>query len=152
MIDPGEQVNFRTIEPTDIPALFAVRIATWENDHGKEELAALGITEGAVRDLLACGSHRGWLCEVDGDVVGFAMGNQETGELWVIAVLPEYEGRGIGRRLMERVEEWLSSRRWKRIWLTTHLDDRHRAVGFYRNLGWKDWKTGSVRYMKKDLG
>jgi len=82
--------------------------------------------------------------------VGFAMGNGLTGEMWVVAVLPEYEGRGIGRALLGRVEAYLRSRGRSRLWLTTDVDPSLRAYGFYRRCGWRDWKIASgLRYMKK---
>jgi hypothetical protein len=67
-------------------AIFAVRVATWHSPRAVEEMTALGITLETVMAMLACGSQRGWLCETDGRVVGFCMGNRETGEMWVIAV------------------------------------------------------------------
>ena len=84
-------------------------------------------------------------------VVGFAMGNRDDGEMWVIAVLKEFEDRGIGRRLLGFVEEWLFAEGWEEIWLTTDPDETFRAVGFYRRLGWRDWKLepDGDRFMKK---
>ncbi|MEQ8186619.1 MAG: hypothetical protein ABRQ39_01505 [Candidatus Eremiobacterota bacterium] len=38
-------LNFREITKNDIPALFAVRVATHENRLTMEELSSLGITE-----------------------------------------------------------------------------------------------------------
>ena len=73
---------FREITCNDIPALCAVRIATRENALSRDELAAHGICEESVRGMLE-ETHRGWLCEVDGGTVGFAMGNGETGEMWI---------------------------------------------------------------------
>ena len=142
--------HFRQIVAEDIPSLFDVRIATWDNQHGREELAQLGITHESVRQLLA-ESHRGWLCEVGSQCVGFAIGNGKTGEMWVIAVLQEYEGRGIGKRLLATVEEWLFSKGFREIWLTTDSDETVRAVGFYRHLGWVDWKLEPKgdRFMRK---
>ena len=142
-------MNFREITAQDIPELFRVRIATWHNNQGAKQMSALGITHESVRAMLECGSHRGWLCEIDGMVVGFTMGNKLTGEMWVIAVLQEYEGRGVGRKLMALVEDWLWSEGWKEIWLTTDPDESVRAVGFYRRLGWKDWKLDRDQYMRK---
>ena len=98
-------------------------------------------------------SHRGWLCESDSRVVGFAMGNKSNGEMWVIAVLKEYEGHGVGKRLLSLVEDWLFTEGWKEMWLTTDPDETIRAVGFYRHLGWTDWKMepGGDRFMKKTM-
>jgi GNAT superfamily N-acetyltransferase/2'-5' RNA ligase len=142
-------MNLREIEPHDIPALFAVRVATRQNALSLDELTSLGITEESVLATLGA-THRGWLCEEDGRVVGFAMGNRENGEMWVIALLPEFEGRGIGAALMARVEEWLWSEGWSEIWLTTDTDPALRAYGFYRRLGWADHEIkDGLRYMKK---
>jgi hypothetical protein len=85
-------MNFRKIAPLDIPALFAVRVSTHENRLTLEELTALGITEESVKEKLS-GSFHGWLCEADQRMVGFAMGDKSSGELWVIAVLPGYIGK-----------------------------------------------------------
>jgi len=131
---------FREIAEGDVPDLFRVRVSTRENALSKEDLRRLGITPETVREMMRT-SHRGWLCEADGAVVGFAMGNGRTGEMWVIALLPEAEGRGIGTELMDRVEGWLWSLGWREIWLTTDTDTSLRAYGFYRARGWEDWKV-----------
>src|SRR6185295_19671881 len=81
-------VNFRAIADDDVDALFDVRTRTRENAYTLAELHRLGITPASVRDRLAT-TFAGWLC-ADGDrVVAFAMADRSTGELWVIAVLPE---------------------------------------------------------------
>ena len=143
---------FREICSDDMQSIFDVRVATWHNDRGSEELTNLGITHESVRKMME-DSHRGWLCEVDSRVVGFAMGNKNTGEMWVIAVLKEHEGNGIGKRLLSLVEDWLFSEGWKEIWLTSDPDETIRAVGFYRHLGWSDWKIEPEgdRFMKKKM-
>ena len=50
-------------------------------------------------------------------------------------------GEGIGNRLMGLVEDWLSASGCKRAWLTTDVDTKLRAYGFYRWRGWTDWKV-----------
>lgn len=145
-------MNFRAIEEADVPALFAVRVVTDENRLTRDELARLGITEESVCERLR-GTFHGWLAEEDGRVVGFAMGDRAAGELWVIAVLPEYIGRGIGSELMRRVEAWLEENGCLKLWLTTDLDPRLRAYPFYLHRGWEDWKEeGGMRYMRKQVG
>jgi len=142
-------MNFREITESDIPALFAVRTATEENRLTREELQAMGITEESVKQKLA-GSFKGWLCEVQQQVVGFAMGNKTTGELWVIAILPEYVGQGIGARLLDEVEKWLQESGCGRLWLTTEIDEGLKAYGFYRRHGWQDDRIeNGMRYMVK---
>ncbi|MEM9417738.1 MAG: GNAT family N-acetyltransferase [Planctomycetota bacterium] len=145
-------LRFEEIQPEDIPAIFDVRVATWHNPNGREELNAMGITHESVRAILGK-THRGWLCRDRDAVIGFAMGDKTNGEMWVIAVLNEYEGRGVGRDLLTRVEHWLAEEGWEQAWLTTDTDEALRAVGFYRHLGWEDWKIeDGDRFMRKRLG
>jgi len=116
-----------------------------------EELASIGITPESMR-LAILGSHRGWLYEDNGEVGGFAMGDAEIAELTVIAMLPNHEGKGIGGELLTKVEQWLASQGCKTIWLTTDINPKLRAYGFYLRHGWVDWKIErSLRYMTKAL-
>ncbi len=141
--------KFREIETGDLEEVFELRVATWHNDNGRQELLDLGIHPSSVARLLQ-NSHKGWLCESDAKIVGFAIGDESIGEIWVIAVLKEYEGCGIGKKLMQHVETWLFENDWEEIWLTTDMDEELRAVGFYRRLGWQDWKFESGdRFMRK---
>jgi len=141
-------VQFRDVVPLDVPALFYVRTRTRENAYTLEQLHALGITPQSVTQRLAA-SFKGWLCTSAGQVVGFSMADRATGELWVIAVLPQHEGRGIGGRLMMLAEEWLWASGRSRAWLTTDVDPALRAYGFYRHRGWTDWKVeGGMRWME----
>ena len=141
--------TLRQIELSDIAALFRVRVATDQNCLSLDQLASLGITETSVREKLL-GSYKGWLCEVEGEVVGFAIGDRATGELWVIAVLPAYIRQGIGGALLDRVDNWLFSQGCRELWLTTGIDTSLRAYSFYRKHGGTDWKIeAGDRYMKK---
>ncbi|MEM1213101.1 MAG: GNAT family N-acetyltransferase [Planctomycetota bacterium] len=141
--------RFREMTEADLPAIFDVRVRTWHNPNGARELEAMGITPASVTDLMKT-THRGWVCEVAQQIVGFAMGNRQNGELWVVAVLPEHENQGLGRSLMDHTESWLFDAGWDEIWLTTDPDETYRAVGFYRRLGWSDWKIeDGDRFMRK---
>ncbi len=128
-------MQFREIQYSDIGELFKVRISTRENCFTLKQLAELGITEESVSWMIR-DSYKGWLCEIDGQVTGFAMGDYKTSEMWVIAVLPEYEGLGIGGRLLTLVEKWLGSMGCTDLWLTTDIDLSLRAYGFYCHQGW----------------
>ncbi len=142
-------MKFREIEKFDVPQLFNVRVATRENTLSRQELEDLGINEISVTNMLAT-NHKGWLCEVDNKVIGFAMGNRDNGELSVIAVLPGFEGKGVGAGLLNRAENWLWSNGWNEIWLTTDVNATLRAYGFYKQQGWEDDKIEKgMRFMKK---
>lgn len=132
---PGKEGRVRELLAEDLAEIVEVRVATWHNESGAEELESMGITIDSVSAMLEAGSHRGWLCQVGDRIVGFAMGDRRSGEMLVVAVLEEFEGRGIGRRLLAEVESWLGSCGWSEVWLTTDMDESLRAVGFYRHLG-----------------
>lgn len=135
--------SFRKMNLDDIAPTFAVRLSTVENAITMEELERVyGITPRSLADAMA--SHvEGWLCEDGGAIVGFAMGDRSTGEVLVVAVLPEYEGRGIGKELLVRVQNWLFSNGHEEIWLLANPDPDVRATGFYRRLGWR--ATGRLK-------
>jgi ribosomal protein S18 acetylase RimI-like enzyme len=144
----GPLLKFREITAADVPALLYVRTRTRENAYTLEELRDLGITADSVTKKLAT-SFKGWLCTDAGQIVAFCMADRSTAELWVIAVLPQYEGRGIGSMLMSHAEEWLWSTGCARAWLTTDVDTTLRAYGFYRHRGWSDWKLDAgLRWME----
>ena len=75
-----------------------------------------GITSESLAQAMS--SHvSGWLCEDSDVVVGFSMGDRLNGEIQVVAVLPEYEGHGIGKNLLTKVQSWLFSKGHETIWL-----------------------------------
>ena len=130
-------VSFREMERRDIMDCFKVRTATHENRFSLEGLKKAGITEESVAKMLAT-TCKGWVCEADGQIVGFSMGNQSNGEFWAVAVLPAYEGRGIGKKLAESAQEWLWASGCAEIWLWTSSDTSTRAYRLYKKIGWKD--------------
>lgn len=60
----------------------------------------------------------------------------------MLAVLPEHEGRGVGRRLLGEVVGEMRTRGHRRVWLAASPDPAIRAHGFYRAQGWRP--TGQV--------
>ena len=141
-------MEFREILAPDVPALFDLRPRTRENAMTVEQLARLGITVESVIESFSI-AHKGWLCADGAKVVGFSIADRSTGELAVVAVLPEYEGRGVGGGLMARAEAWLWDSGCTRAWLTTDVDTSLRAYGFYRHRGWTDWKVEpDLRWME----
>lgn len=127
---------FREMTSADVPMTFLVRAAAKENPMPLDSgLKALGITLESVRGHLAT-THQGFVCEIEGLVIGFTIADNRTGELWVLSVWPEYEGKGIGRELMNLAQNWLFSKGWDKLWLTTGVKPS-RALALYQKLGWK---------------
>lgn len=137
MADRRAAVSFREMREDDIDELFDVRGATRENAISRERLAGMGITPASVAENLAAGRTRGWVCACESRIVGFCIGESAGGEVLVLAVLPEFEGRGIGKTLLSLAVGWLQSFRPVRIWLGASPDPGTRSYGFYRSLGWR---------------
>jgi ribosomal protein S18 acetylase RimI-like enzyme len=86
---------------------------------------------------LSSGSLRMSVCLHDSCVVGHCVGNSTTGEIVGLSVQPDYQGQGIGKRLLSLVVGWLRAAGAERIWLDAPADPALRAYGFYRALGWR---------------
>lgn len=59
----------------------------------------------------------------------------------MLALLPEYEDQGLGRRLLNQVVETLRSHGHRRLFLGCSPDPSCRSYGFYRHLGWRSTGT-----------
>jgi GNAT superfamily N-acetyltransferase len=114
----------------DVPGIQRVRHSVLEN-----RLVSATIPDDAVVDAME-NTGRGWVVEVDGQVVAFAIGNAVTGNIWALFVDPAHEGMGYGRRLHDEMIAWLWSRGLERLWLST--DPNTRAQRFYEAAGWQN--------------
>jgi GNAT superfamily N-acetyltransferase len=142
-------MDIRTATLEDIPSMFSVRLAARENWLSEAELQKAGVTPNSVRDVLET-SGCGWVAEDGSTVAGFSIANAATAAIWAIFVLPEYEGRGLGRALLERAVDWLWTRDLDEIWLQTGNDPTTRAHAFYRSQGWQEagrMPNGDRRYV-----
>jgi ribosomal protein S18 acetylase RimI-like enzyme len=110
---------------------------TRENPLSRAALAELGITPDSTSSALINETIVGSVCTSLDRVVGFCSGAVETGEILVLGVLREYEGQGIGTRLLDRVVTCLRNAGAPRLWLAAAADPAVRAHGFYRALGWR---------------
>lgn len=143
----GTPSHIRLATPKDIEAIFAIRTSVKENHLSREQLTEMGITSEIIRDTILTAPCL-WIAEVDGTPVGFSMADLEEGSVFAMFLFPEFEGLGLGRRLMEKVEETLFKHHPK-IWLETSSDSR--AYNFYQKLGWhvvEQLKDGDVKFEK----
>ncbi|WP_394423930.1 GNAT family N-acetyltransferase [Vreelandella stevensii] len=135
-------VGYRRVHYKDIPELFEVRSQTRENPISKARLAQMGITHVNIAKGFEAGALCGWVCLSDGEVVGFCTGDTGGGEILALAILPDFEGQGIGKQLLEKVVDELLQKGLNPVWLAADSNPNVRANGFYRYLGWRP--TGRV--------
>lgn len=128
---------FRDARLADVEDLFSIRARTRENAITKEQLASIGITAQSLAEGMNSGRVAGRVCSEGSNVVAFCLGDTATGEVLVLAVLPEYERMGIGRRLLSCVVDRLRAAGCQTLWLAASANPHVRAYGFYRSLGWR---------------
>jgi GNAT superfamily N-acetyltransferase len=132
----------REMGKSDIKDILDIRVSTKENHFSMSDLAEVGVTPESIAEWLD-GSVKGWVCEISGKPVGFTLADSKTAEVLVVACYPEFENRGIGKALMQKVHDWLWSFYHNEIWLWSDPDPSVRAHGFYRKLGYAP--TGEIK-------
>lgn len=129
-----------TIE--DIAALQVIRFAVKENILNNPLLVT---TEDYKRYLTRDG--KGWLCEIENEVAGFAIVDTTQNNIWALFVHPDYEKKGIGKRLQTIMLDWHFSQTRNTVWLSTAPNTR--AEKFYTLTGWKHvgfTKNGEIKF------
>jgi len=127
--------------PADAERCVEIRGMTRENGVSEERLAEYGITRKSWRDDIQSGALPGYVCRVDDEIVGYCFAYRKTGEIAVLVTLPEFEGMGIGRKLLEETVHHMQALGFTRLFLGSSPDPAARSHGFYRHLGWKSTGT-----------
>ncbi|CAN7380761.1 GNAT family N-acetyltransferase [Bosea sp. LjRoot90] len=134
-------IAYRRAVPEDTPACVVLRGKTRENAFSVERLAAAGVTLESWRSAIADGSLPGHVATVGDEIVGYCFGERETGEIVVLALLPDHEGQGVGKALLKLVVDELRALGFARLFLGCSSDPAVRSYGFYRHLGWTSTGT-----------
>lgn len=123
--------------PDDAAECVALRGMTRENAVSEARLRGLGITAQSWGEDIRSGALPGHVCSAGGKIVGYCFGSSRDGEIVVLALLPAFEGQGIGRELLSRMVRDLVSMGKTRLFLGCSRDPASRSYGFYRHLGWR---------------
>ena len=135
-------MEFREATIVDIPQIQYVRNAVKENALSDPSV----VPDKDVEDYIV---HRGkgWVCEIDGKIVGFSIVSVDDNNVWALFVQPEFEKKGIGKKLHDDMMNWYFSQTDKNIWLSTAPGTR--AETFYRQVGWQQTgitKSGEIKF------
>jgi GNAT superfamily N-acetyltransferase len=134
---------FREAQLDDIPELHVIRLSVKENALSNP----MRVRERDYIPFLTT-KGKGWLCELNHELVGFAILDLADSNVWALFVKPGYEARGIGTQLMKILTSWFFNNDGVSLWLRTAPDTR--ASRFYLNAGWKpsDRKeNGEIRFV-----
>jgi GNAT superfamily N-acetyltransferase len=138
----GEEIQVRIATVADIREMHGIRTAVREN----RLVNPLTVQPQDYAALMSTGG-RAWVAEANGEMLGFAAADLRRFNVWALFVAPEFEGRGAGRRLHDRMMEWLFANGADHVWLST--DRGTRAESFYKAAGWRyagEQTNGEARY------
>lgn len=139
---------FREALVSDITPIQLVRHSVKENVLSNPDL----VTDADCEEYLTV-RGKGWVCEIDRKIVGFAIADLKGHNIWALFVRPEHAGRGIGKKLHHIMLDWYFNQTDQTVWLSTAPETR--AEVFYKMAGWKEiGKTpnGEIRFeMSLDL-
>lgn len=115
----------------DIKQIQIVRNSVTENTLSNPNL----VTDEDCKEFLTV-RGKGWVCQVDTEIVGFSIVDLQKNNIWALFLKPEFEKRGIGRQLHDRMLDWYFEQTKEKAWLGT--SPKTRAEMFYRKLGWTE--------------
>ncbi|WP_228851798.1 GNAT family N-acetyltransferase [Aegicerativicinus sediminis] len=133
---------FREARKSDIKQIQIVRNSVTENTLSNPDL----ITDEDCLDFITK-RGKGWVCEIDNKIVGFAIADIKEHNIWALFVHPDFEKKGIGRHLHDLMLDWYFNQTSHNVWLGT--SPKTRAEKFYRKSGWKEVGThgkGEIKF------
>jgi GNAT superfamily N-acetyltransferase len=130
-------IDIRPATAADAPTCVDLRGRTRQNAFSVAQLAAIGVTVDSWADGVRQGSMPGVVAWHGAQMVGYCFGDRDSGEVVVLALLPDWEGLGLGRELLDRMVTLLRAAGHARLFLGCSADPATRSHGFYRHLGWR---------------
>lgn len=120
---------FREATIADIPQIQTVRHSVKENTLSDRALVTDQDCEAFITQR-----GKGWVCEIDNRIVGFAIADLKDHNIWALFLHPDFEQKGIGRKLHDTMLDWYFSQTQETVWLGTAPGTR--AERFYTKAGW----------------
>ena len=136
---------FREANIADVKQIQVVRNAVKENTLSNPAL----VTDEDVAEYIT-NRGKGWVCVIDEMVVGFSIVDLKENNIWALFVHPDFEGKGIGKKLHDRMLDWYFEKTKEKVWLGTSPGTR--AEKFYRMQGWKEVGVhgkGEIKFEKE---
>ncbi len=137
-------MSIREATTTDIAQIQLVRNLVKENTLSNPNL----VTNEDCK-LFLTERGKGWVYEIENKIVGFAIADLMAQNVWALFVHPDFDGRGIGRKLHDTMLDWYFGKTKKTIWLGTAA--KTRAETFYRVAGWQETGMHSKNEIKFEM-
>ena len=133
-MNKGNSAEIRHIRQAtvkDVDSMHFIRLSVTENK--LSDPARITISD-YIRFITERG--RGWVCQQDDRIVGFAIADVTGRNIWALFVMPGHEGIGIGTMLHNFMLDWYFNQQHEWVWLST--SPATRAERFYTNAGWNN--------------
>ena len=121
----------REAKTEDIQRMQVIRNSVTENTLSDPAL----VTDDDYQEFITL-RGKGWVCEVDHQLVGFSIVDLHNHNIWALFLHPDFEKQGIGQLLHDTMLNYYFSITKTTVWLGTSPNTR--AEGFYRKKGWKN--------------
>ncbi|MDH3323730.1 MAG: GNAT family N-acetyltransferase [Flavobacteriaceae bacterium] len=125
------KMNFREAHKTDIKQIQIVRKSVIENTLSNPQL----VTDADCLEFITK-RGKGWVCEIDNNIVGFSIVDLKEHNIWALFVHPNHDKQGIGKQLHDLMLDWYFNQTNQNVWLGTAPNTR--AEIFYRKSGWTE--------------
>lgn len=135
-------MKYREAALNDIPQLQLIRNAVKENVLSNPAL----VQDKDYEDYLST-RGKGWVCEKDGIIIGFAIADLKEENIWALFIHPDHEQMGVGKSLHAIMLNWYFDQHKEQVWLSTGAATR--AEKFYRLQGWKEtgvYGKGEIKF------
>lgn len=148
----------REASPSDVDGITRVHLASWRSTYKGI------IPESYLSSLTYEKRKKNWIwtfhnlnederifvAEYEGQIIGFSSGGKNRidntnfdGELYAIYILKQFQGKGIGKKLMEEIRNSLKERNYKGMmaWVL----ESNPAINFYKKLGGKEFERKEIK-------
>jgi len=135
---------FREATTVDIKQIQIVRNSVIENTLSNPNL----VTDDDCEEFITK-RGKGWVCEIDKQIVGFAIADLKKNNIWALFLDPKFERKGIGQQLHNLMLDWYFAQTKENVWLGTAFNTR--AEKFYRKAGWTEVGTNGTKEIKFEM-
>lgn len=135
---------FREATTVDIKQIQIVRNSVSENTLSNPNL----VTDDDCEEFITK-RGKGWVCEIDKQIVGFAIADLKENNIWALFLDPKFERKGIGQQLHNLMLDWYFAQTKENVWLGTAFNTR--AEKFYRKAGWTEVGTNGTKEIKFEM-
>jgi ribosomal protein S18 acetylase RimI-like enzyme len=137
----------RSMTPQDYPALFAL----WNSVPGfTKGLRSLDDSEAGIRKFLKRNPTTCFVAEIGGEIIGGILAGHDgrRGYIYHAVVLPEHQGKGIGKQLADAACDALRAEGINRVGMLI-FSDNQRGNAFWESQGWQT--RPDLNYRNKSL-